>query len=246
MTYFNIDINADVGEGLGNEAELMPFLSSCSIACGGHAGDENTMRSTINLAQQFNVKIGAHPSFPDKDNFGRIPLDISDNELLFSLKEQLRLFNNMLKSQDGSLNHIKPHGALYNLAAIDMHIAKVVVDLIKHEAKGAKLYVPYGSVIARLALNSGIEIVFEAFADRNYNSDLTLVSRQYNDALITDPEYAFNHCKTIIKEGKVSCINGLKHKIEASTFCLHGDNQNALSILKFFHKNFPKEGIEIC
>lgn len=245
MMNFKIDINADVGEGIGNEAELMPFLSSCSIACGGHAGDEKTMRNTINLAQQFKVKIGAHPSFPDKENFGRKPLEMGDDELLFSLTEQLRLFNNVLDSQNGNLNHIKPHGALYNLAAVDMRIAKVVVDLMKHEAKDVRLYVPYDSVIAEQAVLSGIETVYEAFADRTYNPDLTLVSRQSNDALITDPEYAFNHCKTIIQRGKVNCADGSKQKIEASTFCLHGDNKNALAILKFFHKHFPNEGIEI-
>lgn len=240
-----IDINADVGEGLGNENKIMPLISSCNIACGGHAGDESTMATTIALAHQYNVKIGAHPSYPDRENFGRKPLEISSQELIKSLEEQLDVFKNVLYAQNGTLHHIKPHGALYNRAAADSNVAKVIVNLLKGQDTPVKLYAPYGSVIEELARKSGVEIVYEAFADRNYNKDLTLVSRQNEHATITKPNDVLRHCLSILSEGKVKCLDGTMVPIKAGTLCVHGDNKNAQAILKLLNCEFQIRGIEV-
>jgi UPF0271 protein len=240
-----IDINADVGEGLDNETAIMPYLSSCNISCGAHAGNEVAIAKTMALAVKNKVKIGAHPSYPDKKNFGRKPMALSHNELLDNLLSQLTFFKRLLKIHKAQLHHIKPHGALYNLAAVDKGIAQVVIELMKNQSKSVKLYVPYGSVIAELALNEGVEIVYEAFADRNYNSDLTLVSRQEKKAIITDPKEVLSHCLSIFENESVKCLDGSTATIKASTFCVHGDNENVLTILKYLTTNFAKKGIEI-
>ena len=245
MAINQIDINADVGEGLGNESEIMPYLSSCNISCGAHAGNEKIMDYTIALAIKNNVKIGAHPSFPDKKNFGRKPMKLTKDELMTSLSEQLTLFEKILKANDANLHHIKPHGALYNLAAVDRKVAQVVVALTKNQGKSIKLYVPYGSIVAELAQKQGVEIVYEAFADRNYNSNLTLVSRQNEQAIITNPNEVFNHCLSILKKGKVKCLDGNEVSLKASTLCIHGDNENILGILRFLKIKLRSKGIEI-
>ena len=228
-----IDINADVGEGMGNEPDLMPHLSSCNIACGGHAGNTFTMTEVVRLAKAHNVKIGAHPSFPDKTNFGREIIEMTAADLYTSLKQQIRVLQNVLRSENAMLHHIKPHGALYNLAAKDEKTANVIVEVIKSIALPLKLYAPYGSVIAKVAEAEGIEVTYEAFADRNYNTDLSLVSREMDNAILTEKDEILNHVLRMIAHQKVSTVDGVEVLIKASTFCVHGDTQNASEILKF-------------
>ena len=241
-----VDINCDVGEGIGNEAELMPYLSSCSIACGAHAGDINTISETIKLALQHSVKIGAHPSFPDKENFGRKVIAISSKELQVSIENQIVLVRDMLKTLSGTLHHVKPHGALYNLAAIDHDIAQTVVNAIKNTTNNVVLYVPYNSIIEKLALRNNLKIKIEAFADRNYNSDLTLVSRKNKNALITDEDLLLTHLLKMIKEQKVISVDGVEVEIKADTFCVHGDNPNAIKLLKIITKKLSENGVKIA
>ncbi|GAB4162220.1 MAG: 5-oxoprolinase subunit PxpA [Winogradskyella sp.] len=245
MNFKTIDINADVGEGLDNEAELMPYLSSCNIACGGHAGDKETMTSVVRLAKAYKVKIGAHPSFPDKANFGRELIDMPAAALYSSLKSQIRSLQQVLYSENVQLHHVKPHGALYNLVAKDEKTAKVIVEVIKSVAMPIKLYVPYNSVIAHLAEKEKIEITFEAFADRNYNKDLSLVSRKKEGAIIHENSKVLSHILSMIQQEKVSTIDGVEVPIKASTFCVHGDTKNALEILSFLTKELPKYNIKI-
>ena len=177
MQKISLDINADIGEGIDNEAELIPLLSSCNIACGGHAGNIEIMNKCVELAKKYRVKIGAHPSFPDKDNFGRQVVDMSCPALYQSIKNQIKALMRVVREQHAALHHVKPHGALYNLAAKDKTTAEVIVEVMKSIHLPLKLYVPYGSVIANIATKAKIPITFEVFADRNYNSDLSLVSR---------------------------------------------------------------------
>jgi len=186
MTNISIDINADIGEGIGNEADLMPLLSSCNIACGSHAGDLETMKWCVELAKQHRVKIGAHPSFPDKENFGRQVVDMSCTALYQTIKNQIKALMNVVREQHAALHHVKPHGALYNLAVTDKKTAEVIVEVMKSIHLPLKLYVPYGSVISELAIKENIPITYEVFADRNYNEDLSLVSRGKENALIKD------------------------------------------------------------
>lgn len=242
---FYIDLNADVGEGVNNEPELMPYLSSCNIACGGHAGDESTMATVVQLAKQNYVKIGAHPSFPDKANFGRVELDLSAADLYSCLKQQIRALQNVLHSENAQLHHLKPHGALYNLAAKDEKIARVVLEVFKSIAMPIKLYAPYKSVIAELAQKENIKVTFEGFADRNYNEDLSLVSRKNNNALLTNKEAILEHVLRMVKHEKVKTENGVEVPIKAATFCVHGDTVNVLEILKYLNKELPKNNVII-
>ena len=240
-----IDINVDVGEGVNNEAQLMPYISSCNIACGGHAGDLETMRTVVKLAKQYDIKIGAHPSFSDKENFGRQAIEISSAALFKSIREQINSLMLVLRDENARLNHIKPHGALYNLAVTNTSIATVIIEVMKSISLPIKLYVPYKSVIAELAIKENIPIVYEAFADRNYNDNLTLVSRNKKNALISDSEELFNHVFRMITQRKVKSIDGVEVKIIANTFCIHGDNPKAVNLIKYLNKKLTQFHINI-
>ena len=243
--FITIDINADVGEGIGNESALMPYLSSCNIACGGHAGDLETMTKVVKLAKVNRVKIGAHPSFPDKVNFGRVDMKLSGADLYTSLKQQIKALQSVLHAEDEQLHHIKPHGALYNLAAKDEETAKVIIEVIKSMALPMKLYAPYKSIIAELAHSENIDVTFEAFADRNYNEDLSLVSRGNEKALLSGKDEVLQHVLSMVKYEKVKTISGVGVPLKASTFCVHGDAINVLEILRFLNTKLPENGIKI-
>ena len=240
-----IAINCDVGEGVSNEHLLMPYISSCNIACGGHYGDVKTMDNTIAIAFENNVLIGAHPSFPDKENFGRKILKMTPEALQKSIESQLLLFKSRLDLVGAKMNHIKPHGALYNLITVDVATAKIFLKAIDKYAKSVFLYVPYNSVIARLAIEKNIRVVYEVFADRNYNSDLSLVSRNQENALITDAVAVFKHVVHMYQHHEVIAISGEKKPIIADTFCVHGDQEKALSILIYLSEHLKKQGIAI-
>jgi len=241
-----IDINCDVGEGIENEALLMPYLSSCSIACTGHAGTIETIDQTIKIAKENNVKIGAHPSFPDKENFGRQYLEMSPEELQESLEFQINLLVERAAIQNVKLNHVKVHGALYNASAVDEEIANTIILAMQNTVGNILLYVPFNSAIEAIAIQNGISIKREAFIDRNYNEDLTLVSRNLSNAVITKPEKAFKHFYRIICEEKVNTILNRNVAIKADTFCIHGDNEKALYILKYISRELKKKGFEIA
>lgn len=245
MEIKTIDINVDVGEGIGNENLLMPHISSCNIACGGHAGTPEIMQSVVRLAKQNRVKIGAHPSFPDRKNFGRAVMSMSCVALYTSVNHQIRDLISVLKLENVRLHHVKPHGALYNLAATDAKTAKVIIEVIKSLMLPVKLYVPYKSVIANLAIENNVEIVYEAFADRNYNNDLSLVSRKENNALIHEKESLFNHVFKMISEQKVKTIQGDEIEILADTFCLHGDQPNVVVLIENLKRKLERHHIKI-
>ncbi|MCB4797315.1 5-oxoprolinase subunit PxpA [Neotamlana laminarinivorans] len=240
-----IDINADVGEGINNEAQLIPLVSSCNIACGGHAGDEETMQTVVKLAKQHHVKIGAHPSYPDKENFGRVIVDMPFNDLVESLKNQIEILIKIINEENLKLHHIKPHGALYNYAAINTEAATAVVEVMKQLSIKVKLYAPYKSVLADLAIKNNIEVVFEAFVDRNYNPDLTLVSRNQENAVIKDEKLVFNHVYKMFTQQKVLTIKNTETPIKAQTFCVHGDNPKAIQLIKYLVIQLKSKGIFI-
>ena len=240
-----IDINVDVGEGIGNESILMPIISSCNIACGGHAGDSESMRMVVKLATANNVKIGAHPSFPDKANFGRKQMDISCAALYTSIKGQIDNLMTILEQENTRLNHVKPHGALYNLAAVDDKAASVIIEVMKNFILPVKLFVPFNSVIEKKAIENNIPIKYEAFADRNYNDDGTLVSRNEKNALIHDSEQMFDHVFRMISSQKVKTISGSEIKILADTFCIHGDNPKAVDLIQDLSKRLREKSIQI-
>ena len=241
-----IDINADVGEGLNNEKELFPFISSCSIACGGHAGNEETMKGVVALALEHNIKIGAHPSYPDRENFGRKSIKLARQVLIDSVRDQLESLLKILREAKAPLHHIKPHGALYNDLAKDKELARSFMEAIQPYKNSVKLYVPYASVIAEEAQDSGWPLFYEAFGDRNYNDDLSLVSRSGPGALIQDPDKVLRHILPIIKDGKLTTLTGAEKSIKAETICLHGDTDNVLEILTYLARELPKNNLLIA
>ncbi|GAB1858567.1 5-oxoprolinase subunit PxpA [Flavobacteriaceae bacterium MHTCC 0001] len=245
MHKFSIDINADVGEGINNESQLLPLISSCNIACGAHAGTMEIMQDVVKLAKIHGVKIGAHPSFPDPENFGRTPMQMSRSALYKSIEDQVVLLLDILKTEGLTLHHVKPHGALYNLAVTDAQIAKIVVDVLKQLSAPTLLYVPYKSVIAKIALKQDIPIIYEVFADRQYNDDLTLVSRKEPNAVFHDTNQVYEHVYRMVSEGKVKTISGKLVPIKAQTVCVHGDNPKAINLANLLKTKLEEVGISI-
>jgi len=233
-----LNINCDLGEGLNNEHIIMPLIDSCNIACGGHAGDNASMIECVEISIKNNVKIGAHPSYPDKINFGRKKIDISPSELSYSIISQIESLETIADSYGLELNHIKAHGALYNQMIIDAELSNLYLDTIKDFKKKCSLYIPYKSEIEKIALKKGFSIIYEVFGDRNYNDDLSLVSRNNENALITDPESVVNHIKTIKETESVKTINGNFKKIKFDTICIHSDTNNSIEILKKINQEF--------
>ena len=217
----NVNLNADLGEGTNIEKVIMPFLSSCSIACGGHTGDADTMSEAIQIAVENNVKIGAHPSYPDKDGFGRIPISISNKDLSKSLISQINSLKQILNDFQINLDHIKPHGALYNLSAKNYDLAMLLIEVMIQNFYDVFLYVPSGSLIEKLALENSVKIKKEVFLDRNYNSDNSLVSRNNDSAIIKSSKLMFDRIENITKNGFLLSISGKKIHLQADTFCIH-------------------------
>lgn len=242
---YSIDLNSDVGEGIGNEAALLPLLSSCNIACGGHAGDDAIIQHTIALAIQNNVKIGAHPGYPDRENFGRKIIDISKQELAQSLKEQILKVKNFAERQDQKLHHVKVHGALYNLASVDVDIARLIIQVVQEIREDLVLYVPYHSVIQEEAKKT-LQICVEGFADRSYNNDYTLVNRTLEGAVIHDITKVLAHVIPMIKEQSLTTIDNKMLPFKINTLCVHGDTATALQILTELHLGLKIHQIEIC
>jgi UPF0271 protein len=240
-----IDINCDVGEGLGNEAQLLPFISSCSIACGGHAGDRETMVEVVRLAIKNKVRIGAHPSYPDRENFGRKSIKLSEAKLIRSIAEQIKNLTSVLTSNQQKLFHIKPHGALYNDLAKDRNLATTFLKAVNDYREDVWLYVPPGSAIGEEAVKNRFNIKYEAFADRKYNRDLSLVSRAYGNAVITDPESVLEQLISMVQQHQVKPTEGPTIDIKADTYCIHGDNPKVLQILMYLSKRLPNHNIQI-
>lgn len=237
-----MDINCDVGEGLKNESELFPLISSCNIACGGHAGDEQSMRDVVLLAKKHNLNIGAHPSYPDKKNFGRKKIKISIKELKESIESQIITLVNVLGKEKLKMNHIKAHGALYNFSSYDKETAIVIIDLVKK--LNVKLYVPYNSLIFKLAKDEGINTMIELFLDRNYNTDYSLVSRSNKKALITNPKDMLDHVENILNN-KIVTINNFNIDVKFDTLCVHGDNPGAIKMLQSLNQQLKSKKISI-
>jgi len=240
-----IDINCDLGEGVDNEVDIMPMISSCSIACGGHAGNLETMEKVVGLAKLNGVLVGAHPSYPDKENFGRVSISISAEALKNSIKEQIESLLVILKAKNMELNHIKPHGALYIDIARDRELALLFLESVAAYKEKVVLYVPYASEIAKQAKETGYPIKYEAFADRNYNQDLSLVSRKAPNALIQEPHEVLDHILLMVNKGTVKTASGTAVKLLADTYCIHGDSPTTLQILMYLSQQLPKKQIFI-
>lgn len=240
-----IDINCDLGEGFGNDELIMPYISSANIACGYHAGDENTMRATIQLCKKYNVAVGAHPSYPDKENFGRTDMLLHPGEIYEMIVKQINCLEKIAIENHVVLHHVKPHGALYNMAARDKALAPFVALAILDTNSKYFLYGLSGSYLIKEGKNLGVKTVNEVFADRTYKDDGSLTSRSKPGALIEETGKAVEQVLQMIKEGTVYSITGKKIPITADTICVHGDGEHAVEFAKAIHDALVKEGIEI-
>lgn len=232
-----IHINCDMGESFGryklvDDEALMSYISACNIACGFHAGDPIVIDSTIKLAIAHGVEIGAHPSYPDLQGFGRRTMDIAEDQLEKIIRYQISAMLGMVSSNKGQLRHVKPHGALYNKASAHRPTARAIVRAIKSLSSDIVLYAPYHSVMNEEAQNANLQVSFEAFIDRQYNNDLTLVSRSIDGSVITDATTAKNHVLRMHNEGHVLTLQKEDVTIQADTYCIHGDNPSAIAILQ--------------
>jgi UPF0271 protein len=240
-----IDLNCDLGEGIGNDELIMPYISSANIACGYHAGNETTMKQTVELCKRYNVAVGAHPSFPDKENFGRTDMLLHPGEIYEMIIKQINSLEKIAAEADVPVHHVKPHGALYNMAARDKMMAPFVALAILDTNSKYILYGLSGSYLIKEGKALGVKTISEVFADRTYKDDGSLTSRNKPGALIEDTDKAVAQALQMVKEGTVTSINGKKVPIVAETICIHGDGEHAVEFAKAIHGVLKKEGIEI-
>jgi UPF0271 protein len=231
-----MDINCDMGEGIGNEKELMPFISSANIACGYHAGDAATIREVINLCLHYNVNIGAHPSFFDRENFGRTTMQLPPHEIYTIVTDQLKIINTIVMECGAALHHVKPHGALYNMAAKDIVTAAAIANAVKDFDDRLIYFGLSGSVMIAEAAKLGLQSASEVFADRTYHADGTLTPRTQPNALIKDKAVMLNQVLQMINENKITAVTGEQIFIKADTICIHGDGEHAVDFAKAIHK----------
>jgi UPF0271 protein len=232
----NIDINCDMGEGIGNDEAIMPFISSASIACGYHAGDKDTMKKTVELAMRHNVSIGAHPSLMDRENFGRTDIRLPLSEVYDLVAKQIQLLDDIAKTFGAKLHHVKPHGALYNMAARAKPLASVIALAVKDVDEKLKLYGLSNSYLIRETKKIGLKAVNEVFADRAYQDNGRLVSRSKPGALINDTDEVVQRVLQMINEGTVTALSGKIIPVIAETICIHGDGEHAVVFAKILHK----------
>jgi UPF0271 protein len=237
---WRIDLNCDLGEGAGHDAELMPLITSANIACGAHAGDDVTMRATVALAQKHGVAIGAHPGFADRENFGRRELKVSPDEVHGLVLVQLRRLRSLT-----AVRHVKLHGALYNLAARDGAVARAVTDAVYEADPRLILFGLAGSEVIAACEACGLPVASEVFADRTYQADGSLTPRTHPDALITDAGVAVAQVLRMVRDGKVRATDGTELAIRADTVCLHGDGPDPVEFARRLRRELAAAGIEV-
>ena len=241
----NVDLNADLGEGAGHDEELLALVTSANIACGFHAGNADTMRRSIEAARDHKVAAGAHPSLFDRENFGRKELPVKSDEVFDAVVYQLGVFQAIAEACGVRPNHVKPHGALYNMAVRDEALAEAVTRAVAKTDKHLILFAPQSSALARAGEATGLQIAHEVFADRNYLNDGSLVPRSRTDALLHDPKEAAPRVLRMLREGKVRSVDGVDVDVRADTICLHGDNPEAVEFARALRSQLEKEGVTV-
>lgn len=231
-------INCDLGEGIANEAAIIPWIDVASIACGGHFGDRDSVESTLALIREFGKKAGSHPSYPDRQNFGRKTLSISHNNLIDSIQKQISFYQEIAKSSDVPMDHIKFHGALYNDAAEDRELAEVLIAFLTREFPNTPLLVPPHSELETAALRHRLPIRLEIFGDRAYQNNYRLVSRKAENSLFTQTDQVIAHLEPILRQGKIKTSSGELIPVKAETLCFHGDNPGILEFLPLVRNRF--------
>ncbi len=237
-----IDLNCDCGEGIGNDAAILPFVTSANIACGAHAGDTGTMRETARLARECGVVIGAHPGFRDRENFGRLEISFDSPGQAFEL-----VFSQLLAlGQHTPMRHVKPHGALYNQAARAPGLSAEIARAIQAFDPSLLVYGLAGSVLLSASESIGLRVAHEVFADRTYQPDGSLTPRARPDALIEDEERCVEQALRLVIEGKVRATDGSEVALRADTICLHGDGAQAVSFARRLREEFARAGVQVA
>lgn len=245
-----IDLNCDMGESfgaytIGNDAEILPYITSANIACGFHAGDPGTMKRTVKLALENHVGVGAHPGLPDLAGFGRRNIDISPQDAYDMVVYQIGALNAFVKAEGGKIQHIKPHGALYNMAAKNTALSEAIAEAVYKVDPEMVLFGLSGGELVKAGKKLGLMTANEVFADRTYQDDGSLTPRSHEHALIHNKESAVNHIIGMIKNHTVQSLQGKVIPIQADTICIHGDGKNALEFAKYIHIALKEAGINI-
>lgn len=242
-----IDINCDMGEQVSDnrDGEFMPFISSCSISCGAHAGTPEIIKRTIGQAVKAGLCIGAHPSYPDRENFGRHRMSISVEELQDSLCAQLTSFGNLVSAEGGRISYVKPHGALYGDILSDAELGGAVTEIISGMLGKVALYGLAHSAVEAIATHAGLRFVHEAFADRRYTPNLTLVSRREEGALIHSEPQLLAQLDGFVRQGTVVATDGISRPLTAESICIHSDTPNALSLARRIKDHLLTQNVEI-
>lgn len=238
-----IDLNCDLGEGMHTDEQIIPLISSANIACGYHAGNETIIKKTIELCLIYKVAVGAHPSWPDKENFGRTEMQLSANQLYDCILEQMNIIQKAAVQLGAQLHHVKPHGALYNQSAKDPFIATIIAKAVTAFDASLILYGLSGSISISEAEKAGLQTANEVFADRTYMNDGSLTPRYQSNALITDVHQAAHQALQFVQQGTVQTITGKKINLKADTICLHGDGKHAVAFCKTIHQQFKEQQI---
>ena len=245
-----ININCDLGEksklhSNENDPALLEIVNSANVACGYHAGDEETMREIIKISKNRGVSIGAHPSFNDPDNFGRERMNLSENEIRKLIIDQYEILQKIAQENNENVTHMKPHGALNNMACEDIELATILAKVIYEIDKDLIYLVPTGSKMENAAKNLNMKIACEIFADRNYEDDGNLVSRKKSHALITDPEQAKKHVLSMVQNQAINCHSGKQIPCEIDSVCIHGDNASSLGTAKSIRDNLLENKLNL-
>ncbi len=245
-----ININCDLGEKSKHHSDkhdpdLLEIVNSANVACGYHAGDEETMTKVIRISKKNGVSIGAHPSFNDPENFGRERMNLSSAEIKKLIIDQYEILQKLASDQGENVTHIKPHGALNNMACEDLELSLILAKVIKDINKDLIYLVPTGSKMQEAARSLDMNIACEIFADRNYEDDGNLVSRKKSNALITDPKIAQNHVLKMVQSQSLNCHSGKQIPCEIDSVCIHGDNESSLATARSIKENLVKNGLEL-
>ncbi|AXK40660.1 5-oxoprolinase subunit PxpA [Crenobacter cavernae] len=241
----DIDLNADVGEGCGNDDAILDCVSSISIACGWHAGDTDTMRRVLRAARERGVSVGAHPGYPDREHFGRRNLDLPPDTVYNGVLFQIGGLMALARTEGLHLNHVKPHGALYNQAAKDRALATAIATAVRDADPGLKLVGLAGSELVAAARSAGLTAVEEVFADRAYLADGSLAPRGIPGAVIEDADAALAQTLQMIRTSTVTALDGTSIPIHAQTVCLHGDGADAVAFAQLLRQALISEGLTV-
>ena len=233
-----MDFNCDLGEGMGNETQIMPYIDSANIACGGHAGESSSIREAIYLAKKYGVTLGAHPSYPDKKNFGRISIKMKPKEFRQSIGEQLGQLLILLKQNSLPLHHIKPHGALYHDLMTDRALVDSFLECVSECSTSVIIYAPYPSTLGSRAKKKGFVVWYEAFADRLYNDDFGLVSRKVKGSVLNDLDSVLFQVSSLVRSNRVKTSSGKWLSLPVDTICIHSDTNNSPQLAKSISKSF--------